>query len=834
MRKPAIIAAFALLFILLTWSALRSMNDEAESAQAALRHLDAFAATESTLHRDVLRARAGQLRNYDPLVHEVERLYRAIAELSTSMPGDAAFTLEVSRLSDMVEQQERWIEEFKSSNALLQNSLAYFNVFNAQLRDAADSKLILQASAVATALLRLTSDSSRGALSEFEDSIRKLNDKRTLDLLSPRDRDLVQALIAHARLLRDVLPAMDRILRAMSIIPSRFQQDKLRDMVAAREEAAEERAAFYRRIGYGISVILAGIAVTLALRLQSWARTMRRIVRLEHVIADISTRFINVQDDFASAFEHALKELAGCIDADRAYFVRLKEPQHCYKWSRRGIVWPPLWAENAMKYVASLGNADHEIIYHPIVDFYHPTFVPGMPEDVRGWLCVPRRCGERVVGILAFDATRARFKAGRAECRLFRTACDALADAVLREALLGEQRRLEDALEKVRRLDTIGAFASGIAHNFNNIVGAILGYVEMAQSQLETERMPVSHLQEIRRAGERARDLVEQILKFGDQASPSEEEISVTNLLTETWSLLSAAIPQNVSVNIELQEGEIIVRGKPEQLQQVIMNVCINAAQAIEGAGSISIAMRRKSVNAPLQLDHGTITAGECVMISVIDTGRGMDDATRERMFDPFFTTRVDGHGLGLATVREIVLRHGGGIRVDSTPGAGTCLEVWLPCLDVPSVVPGIQAQKNGRKGGETIFLFEANGQRLLRHEEIIAALGFEPVGFIDFGAAIEALQTVPNRFDAAVICHLHGTAAALDVARALSRIAPGTPIILATASAGDLATRILATVGVCEVVGYPLRTGEIACALTRCTSNSSRSQVFAENQSYV
>src|SRR5262245_13052083 len=157
MKNVLAIVAFILLFLLLTWSALRSMNAEAASAEAALRQLDTFAAMENAMHRDMLRSRAGLLRNYDPLVHEVEQLRKIAADLSAIEPADATYRREADRLGDLVAQQERWLEEFKTRNALLQNSLAYFNVFNARLRaTASNSELMLRASAVATTLLRLT------------------------------------------------------------------------------------------------------------------------------------------------------------------------------------------------------------------------------------------------------------------------------------------------------------------------------------------------------------------------------------------------------------------------------------------------------------------------------------------------------------------------------------------------------------------------------------------------------------------------------------------------------------------------------------------------------
>ena len=231
------------------------------------------------------------------------------------------------------------------------------------------------------------------------------------------------------------------------------------------------------------------------------------------------------------------------------------------------------------------------------------------------------------------------------------------------------------------------------------------------------------------------------------------------------------------------------------------------------------------SLDGPLPLGQGTIPPGKYVVISVEDTGRGMDEATRERMFDPFFTTRPDGNGLGLATVREIVLAHGGGVSVHSAPGAGTRVEVWLPCLTCHLASAGSVAKKGRQLGVESVFLFETDRERLMRHEDIIAALGFEPVSFTEAETAIEAIRVALNRFDAAVICSLHDTNVALRVARALSQSAPHAPVILATSSAGDLGASILASLGISEVVRYPLRTGELSGALERSMSNGPRAK---------
>jgi CheY-like chemotaxis protein len=260
------------------------------------------------------------------------------------------------------------------------------------------------------------------------------------------------------------------------------------------------------------------------------------------------------------------------------------------------------------------------------------------------------------------------------------------------------------------------------------------------------------------------------------------------------------------------------VAAEPAQLQQVILNVCNNAAQAMDEAGTIEIMLEARETESAMRMGHDDLAAGRYTIISIVDTGRGMDEATRERIFEPFFTTRRGGNGLGLATVREIVRQHGGAVSVQSSLGAGTRFDIWLPCAPPVELAPGQTAfGPTGRGCGETVLVLEMDRERLLRHEEILAALGYEPVGFTLLADAVEACRRAQARFDAALVCPVHGTASALDLAAAVHKIAPSLPIILATASSGNFDAPSLAAAGISELIHHPLSSAELAGALTRC-----------------
>jgi signal transduction histidine kinase len=403
-----------------------------------------------------------------------------------------------------------------------------------------------------------------------------------------------------------------------------------------------------------------------------------------------------------------------------------------------------------------------------------------------------------------------------AEFALFRMAFDAIANAVRRVKLEQEKERLEASLQQSRRMETVGTFASGIAHNFNNIVGAILGYTEMAEAQQVSDSQLARNLGEIRRAGERARDLVDQILAFGRRREAQGTPVSVKGLVAETSSLLHASLPSRIELVIREVPDAAVVSGELGQLQQVILNLCSNAAQAMDQVGCVEIETAVPEITEARSLTHGDLASGRYVRIAVSDTGRGMDKATFERIFEPFFTTRLAGSGLGLATVREIVREHGGAINVCSAPGVGSCFAVWLPCIALPTLVKDDQPSVFTFGRGETVLVVDEANDRLLADEEMLAALGYEPVGFTRAGDALAACRTVRERFDALIIGHLVPPNSALDLAVALHDTVPDVPVLLATASADEIGADALVAAGISEVVHRPLISAEIASALAR------------------
>jgi signal transduction histidine kinase len=484
------------------------------------------------------------------------------------------------------------------------------------------------------------------------------------------------------------------------------------------------------------------------------------------------------------------------------------------------------WPNQALALSARLGTAGPDVVTVPDV----AALPPGDLKDalaaagVRGWACVPLIRPGRVRGILGFDALqpwqRKPAWGGVFPLPVARLVGDAVANAIEREFLERDRARLTTRLERARRMQMIGSLASGIAHNFNNIIGAILGYSEMVEPQLTPGTTPARHIDEIRRAAERGRDLIDKILTFGRRRDARVRPVQVRALFGEAASLLHASLPSGVELIVADVPVDIAVSGEPAQLQQVILNLCTNAAQAMEGSGCIRVTAEQTDVAASVLLSHGELTPGRYVCLAVKDTGPGFDEGVARRLFDPFFTTRLAGTGLGLATVREIVRDHDGTMNVQSKPGDGSRFEVWLPAAAADSNI-GVGPEALPFGHGETVLVVESEREQRLCNEEMLAALGYEPVGFERSADAIAACRSAPDRFDIILISNTSRSPDGLDLARILHEAAPRQPILLATASTIDVNVDALAEVGISELLRRPLVNTELAETLARCVRPS-------------
>jgi signal transduction histidine kinase len=805
-----------LLLALLTWLLLRGIDTNEPAYAATLRTFDDFALAEASLHRDVLQARAGLLRDYDTLVKSVEAMQDAVTRLRSHAQTEGLDVGPADRLAATVSQQEELTERFKSSNALLQNSLSYVGLLSTSPAfGAQDAQLAPATGALAAALLYLRRDTSPDAVKALQERIDQFAAQAPT---TGPDAEAAQALLAHSRLLQELMPAVDETLKALVAAPSRQPLEEVRAQFSDRRSAVEMTAQRFRLLLYLVSLLLLVMLVHLGLRLRERALALRRRAAFEHVIAENSTRLINCPPAETDArLKQVLGEFCRAMDVERAYVVLDENPARVNVWCADETAYPPAWPKQALSLSARLATAGPDVVTVPdVAALPHGTLKDMLAAaGVRSWACVPLIRPGRVRGIMGFDTCRPE------RDRVFplpvlRLAGDAVANALEREFLERDRARLTTRLERARRMHMIGLLASGIAHNFNNIISAILGYSEIVEPELTRGTKLAQHIDEIRRAAERGRDLIDSILTFGRRRDARVRPVQVRTLFEEAASLLRASLPSGVELIIDEVPIDVAVSGEPTQLQQVILNLCTNAAQAMPRSGSIRITAEQKEVADFLPMSHGELLPGRYVCLAVIDSGRGFDESVARRLFEPFFTTRSAGTGLGLATVQEIVRDHDGAMNVQSKPEHGSRFEVWLPAVAADNTaVVGPAVLPLGR--GETVLVVESEREKLLYNEEMLAALGYEPVGFERAADAIAACRSAPDRFDIILVSHASQTSVGLDLTRALHEVAPRQPILLATSTTIDVGLDALADAGISDVLRRPLASTELAAALARC-----------------
>lgn len=297
-------------------------------------------------------------------------------------------------------------------------------------------------------------------------------------------------------------------------------------------------------------------------------------------------------------------------------------------------------------------------------------------EGVSSLLCV--RAFQPVEVVLGFELNGCPYEMRQrinAVCMAF----SIILEALKREILTKECMQVERDLARARRMETIGAMATGVAHNFNNIIGAISGFGEMAEAHTSPHSAARQYIGEIRHAVARARDLVDKILSFAKHQPRGHEIVPVPHLIGETARLFRGMSICSTELHIRLNGVSAFVVGSPAQIQQVLLNICSNAASADVEGKPIRLELSLCDLQAPRKLSHSTLDAGQYAIITVIDEGKGISSTALPRIFQPFFTTRPAGTGLGLSTAWEIVLEHGGTIDVYSALGEGSRFSIWLP-----------------------------------------------------------------------------------------------------------------------------------------------------------
>ena len=378
-----------------------------------------------------------------------------------------------------------------------------------------------------------------------------------------------------------------------------------------------------------------------------------------------------------------------------------------------------------------------------------------------------------------------------------------------------DRRKLEEQLLQGQKLRAIGQLAGGVAHDFNNILAAVLGNVELTLAEAGLSAVAQHSLLEIRQAALRGKNLVQQVLAFTHQEPQQLKAIALGPLIQETAAWLRARFPANIELRVVMDAAAPVVTGDPTQLHQVLINLCTNACHALEGsAGSIGIELESAMLGAGAV---GSLPAGSYARVSVRDTGKGMDRATMERIFEPFFTTKGPdkGTGLGLAVVHGIVRSHGGSILVASEPSRGTTFTIHLPAAQSKAeTVPTHRGLYRGT--GQRILYLDDDHVLVDLAQRMLDRLGYRVVGFTDSSEALQAVRASPDEFDLVITDMNMPGKTGLNVAREMMSVRPTLPIVLSSGHVTDELVSQAKAAGVSEVLYKPNTVAEYAEAIQR------------------
>ncbi|MBU0908812.1 MAG: response regulator, partial [Proteobacteria bacterium] len=403
-----------------------------------------------------------------------------------------------------------------------------------------------------------------------------------------------------------------------------------------------------------------------------------------------------------------------------------------------------------------------------------------------------------------------------------------LADIIQRRRMMDERAKLERQLRQVQKMESIGTLASGIAHDFNNILSAIIGYSELAIAALTGDSPAHKDIKQVLVAGERAKQLVNQILTFSRQGEKDLKPVFAHFIIKEAIKFLRSSIPATIQICQNIRADCGVVLAEASQIHQIIMNLCTNAYHAMrEDGGVLTVGLTCTTFDQDdVRVSRLNLAPGPYLKLEVRDSGHGMVPAVLERIFDPYFTTKKtgEGTGLGLFVVHGIVKSLGGHIAAYSEPGKGTTFHVFLPLL-----ASGASEQETGEthplpRGDERILVVDDEEQIIQIERRMLEDLGYQVMAFSDSQEALQAFLTMPDKFDLIItdmtMPHLTGT----ELAKRVMQERADIPIILSTGFSDLMNEEQAKALGIRQYIMKPIVRKELAAVVHKVLHTKSYS----------
>jgi len=382
-----------------------------------------------------------------------------------------------------------------------------------------------------------------------------------------------------------------------------------------------------------------------------------------------------------------------------------------------------------------------------------------------------------------------------------------------------ERLQAEARLRQAHKMEAIGTLAGGIAHDFNNILAAIIGFSEMAIDKSPEGSPARRHMERVFAAGVRGRDLVKQILAFSRQADQEKEPLKIAPVVREALGLIRASLPSTVDIRPNLQSTLGFVLADRIQIQQIVLNLCTNAAHAMRRTGgSISINLDGFSFSSPQDAPDPIMSPGLYARLSVTDTGEGMSPEIMEHIFDPFFTTKAagEGTGLGLSVVHGIVTSHGGTMVVSSEQGLGSVLTVYLPKLIQKQARDSGDGNESILRGHERILFVDDEEELAAMGDEMLTDLGYRVTSKTASSEALALFRLDPSRFDLVITDQTMPEMTGEELVKEILALRADMPIVMCTGYSPLVGDDTAKAAGIKGFAMKPLTRKEIATTIRK------------------
>ena len=380
-----------------------------------------------------------------------------------------------------------------------------------------------------------------------------------------------------------------------------------------------------------------------------------------------------------------------------------------------------------------------------------------------------------------------------------------------------EKTQLELQLRQSQKMEAIGTLAGGMAHDFNNTLGIIIGNTELALRTISRDSQTRQYLNNIITASCRAEEMVSRLLSFSRITDAEKKPIDLIASIDESLKLLRSSLPTDIEIKRNFPDSQLVIMGDPTQINQVMVNLCTNAAHAINGSGGIiEVNIDTKIMGMDPITSFSDLPHGRYAELTISDTGHGIPKDVLKRVFDPYFTTKEPGKGtgMGLAVVHGIIKSHGGMINVESRVGAGTVFTLHIPLIDAVLDNKPVMDIERIPGGKESILLVDDEFMIADTMKIMMEQLGYKVKAFTESSRALEVFESDPDAFDLVITDMTMPRMTGDQLALKIQEIRENTPVIICTGFNNKVDPEGLRDKGICEILTKPVRTTTLAQAI--------------------